>query len=58
VGWNDAGRNRPPRQVVIRSATPQLSKNVPSLTVGYILFEKSIISRSPIRMIAAFEFVP
>ena len=45
------------QHVVIRSATPQLSKNVLSLTDGNNIFENAIISFRPIRMIAAYTYV-
>lgn len=51
-------RLRPPEHVVIRSATPQLSKNVSSLIPSNNNFEKWRISCSPIRMIAAFVLSP
>lgn len=41
------------QQVVIRSATPQLSKNVLSLTEGNNSLEKAFISLKPILIIAA-----
>lgn len=41
------------RQVVMRSATPQLSKNVVSRTEGKSFLEKSRISVNPILMMAA-----
>ena len=40
--------------VVIRSATPQLSKKVLSLTDGNHIFENALISFRPILMIAAY----
>lgn len=42
------------QQVVIRSATPQLSKKVLSLTEGKSSFEKAFISLKPILIIAAW----
>ena len=41
------------RHVVMRSATPQLSKKVLSFTDGNMSFEKALISLSPILIIAA-----
>lgn len=38
---------RPPRHVAMRSATPQLSKNVSSRTVGYSALLKPRISLRP-----------
>mmetsp|Transcript_91901 Transcript_91901/g.256707 ORF Transcript_91901/g.256707 Transcript_91901/m.256707 type:complete len:224 (+) Transcript_91901:614-1285(+) len=51
-------RLRPPKQVVMRSATPQLSRKVLSFTPGWKWRMKAVISSSPIRMIAAFVLLP
>lgn len=45
------------QQVVIRSATPQLSKNVLSLTEGNNSLDKAFISLKPILIIAACSVV-
>lgn len=45
------------QQVVIRSATPQLSKNVLSLTEGNNSLEKAFISLKPILIIAACSVI-
>mmetsp|Transcript_106195 Transcript_106195/g.288186 ORF Transcript_106195/g.288186 Transcript_106195/m.288186 type:complete len:239 (+) Transcript_106195:222-938(+) len=51
-------RLRPPKQVVMRSATPQLSRKVLSFTDGWKCRMKVVISSSPIRMMAALVLLP
>mmetsp|Transcript_15823 Transcript_15823/g.28839 ORF Transcript_15823/g.28839 Transcript_15823/m.28839 type:complete len:225 (-) Transcript_15823:457-1131(-) len=49
---------RPPKHVVMRSATPQLSRNVRSFTPGWKYLMNVVISSKPMRMMAALVLEP